>query len=95
LDIAKAFFSILRCTAISLSKGPVFRNGSFHDLRHTFAVLPQDSFEAELIFQSAKVSKAQIPIMTQQYAHNYPKSLRDGVDTLDKYYHFFIAEQLT
>ena len=24
------------------------------------------------------------PIMTQRYAHHYPESLRDGVETLDR-----------
>ncbi len=63
----------------------------FHDLRHTFATrLVQAGVD---LYKVQKLMRHKSPIMTQRYAHHYPESLRDGVETLDKNYHIFITEQ--
>jgi len=63
----------------------------FHDLRHTFATrLVQSGVD---LYKVQKLLRHKSPIMTQRYAHHYPESLRDGVETLDKNYHIFITEQ--
>ncbi|HYA86539.1 MAG TPA: tyrosine-type recombinase/integrase, partial [Nitrospirota bacterium] len=63
----------------------------FHDLRHTFATrLVQSGVD---LYKVQKLLRHKSPIMTQRYAHHYPESLRDSVETLDKNYHIFITEQ--
>lgn len=54
----------------------------FHDLRHTFATrLIQAGVD---LYKVQKLMRHKSPIMTQRYAHHYPESLRDGVETLDR-----------
>lgn len=54
----------------------------FHDLRHTFATrLVQAGVD---LYKVQKLMRHKSPIMTQRYAHHYPESLRDGVETLDR-----------
>jgi integrase len=54
----------------------------FHDLRHTFATrLVQAGVDR---YKVQKLLRHKSPIMTQRYAHHYPESLRDGVETLDR-----------
>jgi integrase len=54
----------------------------FHDLRHTFATrLVQAGVE---LYKVQRLLGHKSPIMTQRYAHHYPESLRDGVETLDR-----------
>ncbi len=54
----------------------------FHDLRHTFATrLVQAGVD---LYKVQKLMRHKSPIMTQRYAHRYPESLRDGVETLDR-----------
>jgi integrase len=54
----------------------------FHDLRHTFATrLVQAGVD---LYKIQKLMRHKSPIMTQRYAHHYPESLRDGVETLDR-----------
>jgi integrase len=58
------------------------RKCRFHDLRHTFATrLVQAGVD---LYKVQKLMRHKSPIMTQRYAHHYPESLRDGVETLDK-----------
>ena len=53
----------------------------FHDLRHTFATrLVQAGVD---LYKVQRLLGHKSPIMTQRYAHHYPESLRDGVETLD------------
>lgn len=54
----------------------------FHDLRHTFATrLVQAGVD---LYKVQRLLGHKSPIMTQRYAHHYPESLRDGVETLDR-----------
>ncbi len=54
----------------------------FHDLRHTFATrLVQAGVD---LYKVQRLLGHQSPVMTQRYAHHYPESLRDGVETLDR-----------
>jgi site-specific recombinase XerD len=54
----------------------------FHDLRHTFATrLVQAGVD---LYKVQKLMRHKSSIMTQRYAHHYPESLRDGVETLDR-----------
>ncbi|MGH9784229.1 MAG: tyrosine-type recombinase/integrase [Terriglobia bacterium] len=54
----------------------------FHDLRHTFATrLVQAGVD---LYKVQRLLGHQSPLMTQRYAHHYPESLRDGVETLDR-----------
>jgi integrase len=53
----------------------------FHDLRHTFATrMVQAGID---LYKVQRLLGHKSPIMTQRYAHHYPKSLRDGVDALE------------
>jgi integrase len=53
----------------------------FHDLRHTFATrIVQAGVD---LYKVQRLLGHKSPIMTQRYAHHYPESLRDGVETLD------------
>ena len=54
----------------------------FHDLRHTFATrLVQAGVD---LYKVQRLLGHKSPTMTQRYAHHYPESLRDGVETLDR-----------
>ena len=54
----------------------------FHDLRHTFATrLVQIGVD---LYKVQKLMRHKSPMMTRRYAHHYPESLRDGVETLDR-----------
>ena len=53
----------------------------FHDLRHTCATrMVQAGVD---LYKVQRLLGHKSPIMTQRYAHHYPESLRDGVETLD------------
>lgn|SRR5574340_804440 len=54
----------------------------FHDLRHTFATrLVQAGVD---LYKVQRLLGHKSPTMTQRYAHHYPESLREGVETLDR-----------
>jgi site-specific recombinase XerD len=70
-----------RAYNIALKKAGI-QKCRFHDLRHAFATrLVQSGID---LYKVQKLLRLKSPIMTQQYAHHYPESLRDGVETLDK-----------
>lgn len=53
----------------------------FHDLRHTFATrIVQAGVD---LYKVQRLLGHKSPIMTQRYAHHYPESLREGVETLE------------
>jgi len=55
----------------------------FHDLRHTFATrLVQAGID---LYKVQCLLGHKSSIMTQRYAHHYPESLREGVETLERY----------
>jgi integrase len=82
--------NLRRAFNIALKKARI-QKCRFHDLRHTFATrLVQSGVD---LYKVQKLLRHKSPIMTQRYAHHYPESLRDGVETLDKNYHIFITEQ--
>jgi len=82
--------NLRRAFNIALKKAGI-QKCRFHDLRHTFATrLVQSGID---LYKVQKLLRHKSPIMTQRYAHHYPESLRDGVETLDKNYHIFITEQ--
>ncbi len=57
-------------------------NCHFHDLRHTFATrLVQSGVD---LYKVQRLLGHKSPMMTQRYAHQYPESLRDGVEILDR-----------
>jgi len=52
-----------------------------NDLRHTCATrMVQGGVD---LYKVQRLLEHKSPIMTQRYAHRYPKSLRDGVEVLD------------
>lgn len=54
----------------------------FHDLRHTCAtILLQSGID---LYKVQQLLGHKSPIMTQRYTHQYPESLRDGVEILDR-----------
>lgn len=54
----------------------------FHDLRHTFTTrIVQVGVD---LYKIQRLLGHKSPQMTQRYAHHYPESLRDGVETLER-----------
>jgi integrase len=73
--------NLLRAFYIAVEKAGMAK-ARFHDLRHTFATrLVQAGVD---LYKVQKLMRHKTPIMTQRYAHHYPESLRDGVETLDR-----------
>ena len=83
---SKAFTAIesghlRRSFRLALSKAKI-EEFHFHDLRHTFATrLVQAGID---LYKVQQLLGHKSPIMTQRYAHHYPESLRDGVESLDR-----------
>jgi integrase len=72
-NLLRAFYPAMRKAGIAR-----FR---FHDLRHTCATrMVQAGVD---LYKVQRLLGHKSPIMTQRYAHHYPESLRDGVETLD------------
>lgn len=73
--------NLLRVFYIAVEKAGI-KKLRFHDLRHTFATrLVQAGVD---LYKVQKLLRHKSPTMTQRYAHHYPESLRDGVETLDR-----------
>ena len=63
---------------------PVSRiRGKGSEQSHTFATrLVQSGVE---LYKVQRLLGHKSPLMTQRYAHHYPESLRDGVESLDRH----------
>ena len=69
-----------RALTIALDRAKI-HDLHFHDLRHTFATrMVQAGID---LYKVQRLLGHKSPIMTQRYAHHYPKSLREGVDALE------------
>ena len=72
--------NISRSLNLALEKAKI-TNFHFHDLRHTCATrMVQTGVD---LYKVQRLLGHKSPVMTQRYAHHYPESLRDGVETLD------------
>ena len=69
-------------TFISALKAAKIDNLHFHDLRRTFSTrLVQAGMD---LYKVQRLLGHKSPSMTQRYAHHFPESLGDGVETLDR-----------
>lgn len=72
--------NIRRAFCVTLEKMGI-QDFRLHDLRHTFATrLVQAGVD---LYKVQTLLGNKSPIMSQRYAHHYPESLRDAVETLD------------
>ncbi|MGZ8421442.1 MAG: site-specific integrase [Nitrospira sp.] len=75
------FGHLRRSFRLALRKAKI-EDFHFHDLRHTFAtILMQSGVD---LYKVLQLLGHKSPIMTQQYAHHYPGSLRKRVEILDR-----------
>ncbi|HEY6084396.1 MAG TPA: site-specific integrase [Nitrospira sp.] len=72
--------NIRRALASALKTSKI-QDFHFHDLRHTCATrMVQAGVD---LYKVQHILGHKSPMMTQRYAHHYPESLRDGVESLD------------
>jgi integrase len=72
--------NIRRSLVLALEKAKV-TDFHFHDLRHTCATRRVQA--GVDLYKVQRLLGHKSPTMTQRYAHHYPESLRDGIETLD------------
>jgi integrase len=73
-NLIRAFRSVVKKSGIS--------HCTFHDLRHTFATRLVQA--GEDIYTVQKLGRWKSISMVMRYAHHYPKSLRSGIEALDR-----------